>query len=227
MIKNRISQLIFRMIFLTLSFVGIIHTFGLFYGDTPNLDTLVWYTTLSNLLCFVVMLLVVIDDVKQLNKGKLQGYSNKYVSLKFYTTIGILITFLVFNIILADKHNMFFTGWNSVGNLTFHILCPLLFVIDWFIFSKPKTIRVFDPLVSTILPLMYVVVILIRGQILYGTGFKGTIYPYFFLNVAKIGFGNACLWVLGLFVFFVVCGYLLWLYNNKVEYNKSKKINKN
>ena len=41
MINNRIVQLIYRTIFLTISLFGIIESFGLFYGQTPGFDCLV------------------------------------------------------------------------------------------------------------------------------------------------------------------------------------------
>ena len=60
MITNRVAQLIYRAIFVALSLIGIMQGAGFFYGGTPNIDTLVFYTNLSNYLCFIVMIIVLI-----------------------------------------------------------------------------------------------------------------------------------------------------------------------
>ena len=212
MIRNRLIQLIYRVIFISLSFIGILNSFGLL-GGTINLDCLVYYTNLSNYLCFVVMLIVVISTYKHIKNGDLTGNNTIINKLKFYSTIIILVTFLVYNVLLTD--NMFGKGWNNLGNLLFHILLPLMFVFDHILFDKHHSLAWYDPLCSTILPLIYVAFILIRGALL-PVDFNGTIYPYFFLNVNEIGIGMVCLWVLVLLAIFIIIGYIFYLYD-KVE----------
>lgn len=218
MIKNRMTQLIYRTIFLTISVFGIIESFGLFAGQTPGLECLIYYTSLSNFLAFGVMIVVWLNTYKHLKKGENVGSNDQIISLKFYTTIIILVTFIVYNFILAD--NMFEEGWNNLGNITKHIVCPLMVVIDFFIFDEHHTLRWYDPLLSTVLPLIYVAFILIRGAIL-PANYQGTIYPYFFLNVEELGFGGVLTWVSILVVVFVVIGYLFYLWN-KVYYEEHK-----
>lgn len=218
MIKNRITQLIYRSIFLTLSFIGMLDSFGLLEHQTPGIDCLVYYTTLSNLLCFGVMLAVFISTLKHINKNELIGNNTCIPHLKFYSTIIILVTFLVYNILLTD--NMFGSGWNSIGNLTKHILCPLLFVFDFLLFDEHHTVSWYDPLLCTILPLIYVIFILIRGALL-PSDFTGTIYPYFFLNVNEKGYLGVFLWVLVLVVVFIAIAYVLYFYD-KIEIENKK-----
>lgn len=220
MINNRITHLIYRSIFLALELIGIINSFGLLDGGKPSLDCLVYYTNLSNYLCFIVMLIVVISTYKHLKNGEIKGNNTVIIGLKFYTTIIILVTFLVYNILLTD--NMFGPGWNSLGNLLMHIVCPLMFVLDFFLFDKHHSLKWYDPLCSALLPLLYVVVILIRGQIL-PADYNGTIYPYFFLNVAEIGIGQVLLWVFILLLVFIVIGYIFYLYDKlEIEDHKLK-----
>ena len=219
MIKNRIIQLIYRTVFLTISMFGIIESFGLFHNQTPGLNCLIYYTSLSNFLCFGVVVAVWISTYKHIKSGELEGNNTCITKLKFYSTIIILVTFLVYNFILADS--MFETGWNSLGNLTKHIICPLLFVFDFFLFDKHHSLRWYDPLLCPVLPLIYVAFILIRGAIL-PSDFDGTIYPYFFLNVNKLGYGGVSLWVGILVVAFIAIAYLLFLYDK--IYIKDKKI---
>ncbi len=216
--KNRLAQLVYRAIFLGLAFLGIIQSFGLLADGTPSLDCLVYYTNLSNYLCFIVMLIVFIRNYKLVKKGEMTGNNDIIVKLKFYTTIIILVTFLVYNILLTD--NMFGPGWNGLGNLLMHIVLPLMFLFDFILFDKHHTLNWYDCLLCTVLPLIYVVVILIRGSLL-PSDYAGTIYPYFFLNVSEIGLGAVLLWVLVLVVAFIAIAFIFYLYD-KIEIEDKK-----
>ena len=214
MIKNRVAQLTYRAIFLAISLFGIIESFGLFAGQTPNLECFVYYTSLSNFLCFGVMLAVFISTYRYVKNGQLQGTNTCCKQLKFYSSIAILVTFLVYNILLTD--NMFGPGWNNLGNLTKHIICPLLFVLDGLLFDAHKQIKWYDTLLCTVLPLIYVAFILIRGAIL-PNDYTGVIYPYFFLDVNEIGIGKVFLWVLILLVIFIAIAWLFYVYDKLVK----------
>lgn len=219
MIKDRITQLIFRVAFLTVSLFGIIESFGLWAGQTPGLGCMLYYTSLSNFLCFGVMLAVTISTVKHIKNGETVGNNTACPRLKFYSNIIILVTFLVYNFILAD--NMFEAGWNNLGNVTKHIVCPLLFIIDFLLFDKHHSIKWYDCLLCTVLPLGYVAFVLIRGAIL-PADYAGTVYPYFFLNADELGYGGVALWVLILLLVFIVIAFLFFLYD-KLEY-KDKRL---
>lgn len=221
MINNRIVQLIYRTIFLTISVFGIIDSFGLFYGQTPGFGCLVYYTSLSNFLCFGVMLAVFVSTIKHINNNELNGHNTCLTKLKFYSTIIILVTFLVYNFILVDF--MFENGWNNLGNITKHIVCPLLFFFDFLLFDKHHSLKWYDPILCPVLPLIYVAYILIRGAIL-PSDYSGTIYPYFFLDVNELGYGGVLIWVGILVMVFVGLAYILFLYD-KLTYKDSKQYN--
>ena len=63
MIKNRITQLIFRSVYLTLAFFGLLASFGLFNVDF-NQNWYVYYTNLSNFICILVMIPIIKDNVR-------------------------------------------------------------------------------------------------------------------------------------------------------------------
>ena len=220
MINNKVVHLAYRSIFLALSFMGLLESFGLFAGQKFGFDCLLYYTTLSNILCFGVMIVVWIYNIKEVMKGDLIGNNQKLHQLKFYATIAILVTFLVYNFLLTD--NMFSSGWNNLGNLTKHIFCPLLFVIDFLLFDRHHGLKWYDCLLCTVLPLLYVIVILIRGAIL-PTDYEGTVYPYFFLNTRELGYGGVVVWVFILVIIFVIIAGLFYLFD-KVERKDGKFI---
>lgn len=218
MINNRIAHIVYRSIFIAISFIGILHSFGLLYNN-PSLGCLIYYTSLSNFLCFGVMLAVLISTIKHVLNGEMNGHNTCVCKLKFHSTIIILVTFVVYNFILADS--MFESGWNELGNLTKHIVCPLLFVFDFLLFDKHHSLKWYDPLLCPVLPIIYVIFILIRGAVL-PNNYKGTIYPYFFLNVNELGYSGVLIWVLILILAFIAIAFLFYFYD-KIEY-KDKKI---
>lgn len=228
MINNRITQLIYRTIFLTISLFGIIESFGLFYGQTPGFGCFVYYTSLSNFLCFGVMMAVWIKTIKHINKNEIRGNNDCLVHLKFSTTIIILVTFVVYNFILTDS--MFGEGWNTLGNMIKHIICPLLFVLDYILFDAHYIVKWYDPLLCPVLPIIYVASILIRGAIL-PNDYAGVVYPYFFLDVNKLGYSGVFIWVLILVLAFVAIAFILFFYDKieikekKISFSLKKKIN--
>lgn len=166
------------------------------------------------------MTFVLRHNIKEIKENKEYNYNKHLTSFKFYATIAILVTFLVYNILLTD--NMFGNGWNNLGNLTKHIICPLLFIFDYILFDKHHQLKIKDCFLCTVLPLIYVAFILIRGALV-PSNYKGTIYPYFFLNVSDIGYLKVSLWIITLVVIFIILAFILYLYD-KLEI-KDGKIN--
>ena len=98
MIKNRTAQLIYQTVYCTLGLIGIIASLGIF-DNVSNLrwDFYVHFTNISNFFCIGVMLAALIQTAKK----KENSYVSTAPALKFIGMLGILLTFLVFNIMLA------------------------------------------------------------------------------------------------------------------------------
>ena len=212
MIKNRTAQLIFQTIYCTLGFVGIVASLGIF--DNINMirwDFYVHFTNISNFLCVGVMLAELIQTAKK----KEDSYVTVAPVLKFIGMLGILLTFLVFNIMLAGSRDPQL-NWR-VGSLCFHVVLPILYIADWFLFYERKQCKWYYPIASLGFPIGYVTFIFIQAAIM---GFDtsilipGTttplIYPYFFVNLETQGVGGVLKWILILIVSFLTVGYLFF-----------------
>ncbi len=200
--ESKIFQVIYRTALLVICFIGILDCFNLLFDTKINLDALVYYTTLSNIFCFIITLLVLVNDYKNINNGILFGRNDKYIKLKYNASIIILITFVIYNFVLVD--NMFSPGWNYIGNLSKHILTPILFIFDFLFFDQYHKLKFKDVFMSLIIPILYVAFIIVRGLIL-PSDFPGTIYPYFFLNYKEIGVDGVIRWLLLLtFAYFII-----------------------
>ena len=209
MFKNRTAQLIFQTIYCTLGLVGIIASFGIF-DDIRNIrwDFYVHFTNISNYFCIGVMLAGLIQTAKK----KEDSYVSAVPRLKVIGMLGILLTFLVFNIMLAGSRDAQL-NWR-IGSLIFHVVLPLLYILDWFLFYEREKSLWYYPLASVGFPLAYVIFLFIQAIIL---GFDTSItipgsttpliYPYFFVNIATQGVGGVLLWILILFIVFVAVGF--------------------
>ena len=212
MIKNRTTQLIFQTIYCTLGFVGIVSTFGIFDDITSfRWDFYVHFTNISNFLCIGIMFAALVQTAKK----KENSFVTTAPLLKFIGMLGILLTFLVFNILLAGKRDPQL-NWR-VGSLTFHVVLPIMYVLHWFLFYERKKCKWYYPLASISFPLAYLIFIFTQAAIMkFDTSIliPGTetplIYPYFFVNLETQGVAGVAKWIVILLSAFVVVGFVFF-----------------
>ena len=213
MIKNRTVQLIYQTVYCTLGLVGCVACLGIF--DDYKLfrwDFYVYFTNLSNFLCLGVMVVALIQTIKR----KEDGFVTALPLLKFIGMLGILLTFLVFNFVLAGAEGREpQLNWR-IGSICFHVVLPVMFIADWFLFYERKKTTWRYPIASISFPLGYAIFLLIHAAIL---GFDtsiltptgGTlIYPYFFVNLETQGIPGVLMWIAILSVAFVAMGFAFY-----------------
>ena len=212
MIKNRTIQLIFQTIYCTLGFVGCIACLGVF--DNIKLirwDFYTYFTNLSNFLCLGVMITAFVQTIRR----KEDDFVKALPLLKFIGMLGIVLTFFVFNFVLAGEEGRDpQLNWR-IGSICFHVVLPIMYVADWFLFYERKNTTWRYPIASIFFPLGYAIFLLIHAAIL---GFDASIltptgatliYPYFFVNLEK-GVPYVLMWIAILSVAFVAMGFLFY-----------------
>ena len=212
MIKNRTAQLIYQTFYIALGLVGIVSSFGIFDDiNTIRWDFYVHFTNISNFLCIGVMLAGLIKTAKK----KEDSFVSAVPILKFIGMLGILLTFLVFNIMLAGAEGRDPQANWRVGSLCFHVVLPVMYIADWFLFYERKKCKWFYPIASIAFPVAYVIFLLIQAiilkfdaSILIPTTTTPLIYPYFFVNLDTQGVTGVLMWIGILAAAFVVVGYL-------------------
>ena len=214
MFKNRTAQLIFQSFFVAIGLIGIVASLGIF--DNVNLirwDFYVHFTNISNFLCIGVMLVALMQTANK----KEDSYVSAVPALKFIGMLGILLTFLVFNIMLAGAEGRDPQANWRVGSLCFHVVLPIMYIADWFLFYERKKAKWYYPIASIAFPLAYVIFLLIQAiilkfdsSILIPTTTTPLIYPYFFVNLDTQGVGGVLMWIGILSVAFVVVGFLFF-----------------
>ena len=214
MIKNRTTQLIYQTIYITLGLVGIVASFGIFDDvNTLRWDFYVYFTNISNFLCIGVMFAGLVQTVKK----KEDSYVSVAPMLKFIGMLGILLTFLVFNIMLAGAEGRDPQANWRIGSLSFHVVLPIMYIADWFLFYERKKCKWFYPIVSILFPVAYLIFLLIQAiilkfdsSILIPTTTTPLIYPYFFVNLDTQGIGGVLMWIGIISTVLVVGGYLFF-----------------
>ena len=211
MIKNRTTQLLFQTIYCTLGFVGCVASLGIF----DNIRMLRWdcyvhFTNISNYFCLAVMLAGLIQTARK----KEDSYVSAVPMLKFIGMLGILLTFLVFNIMLAGAEGRDPQANWRVNSLCFHVVLPVMYIADWFLFYERKKAKWYYPIASIAFPLIYVIFLLIQAiilkfdsSILIPTTTTPLIYPYFFVNLDTQGVPGVLMWVGILAVAFAAVGF--------------------
>ena len=225
MIKNRTAQLIYQTIYCTLGIVGVIASLGIFDNiNQIRWDFYVHFTNLSNYFCLGIMIAALIQTAKK----KENSYVNVVPMLKFIGMLGILLTFLVFNILLAGAEGRDPQANWRIGSLLAHVVLPIMYIADWFLFYERKMCKWYYPLAAIGFPLAYVIFLLIQAiilqfdsSILIPTTTTPLIYPYFFVNIDTQGVSGVLMWIGILSAAFATVGFVFFgLY--KLGKNSSK-----
>ena len=214
MIKNRTAQLIYQTVYLTLGFVGLVASLGIFDNiDLIRWDFYVHFTNISNFFCLGVMCAALVQTAKK----KEDSFVSAVPILKFMGMLGILLTFLVFNIMLAGAEGRDPQANWRVGSLCFHVVLPILYIVHWFLFYERRQSKWYYPIASIAFPLAYVIFLLIQAvilkfdaTILIPTTETPLIYPYFFVNLDTQGIAGVLMWIGILSGAFVLFGYLFF-----------------
>ena len=211
---NRTAQLIYQSFYCALGLVAIFASFGIFDDYTMfRWDFYVHFTNLSNYFCIAVMAAQLVQTARK----KEDSYTTAAPLLKFIGVLAILLTFVVFNTLLAgaaDRNPQL--NWR-IGSLLCHVVLPIMFVADWFLFRERGTVKWYYPIASAAFPLVYMLFISVQAAILKFDSsilIPGTktplIYPYFFVNLETQGVAGVAKWAVLLFATFMVVGFVFY-----------------
>ena len=214
MTKNRTAQLMFQTVYCTLGVVGWVACLGIFANiNLIRWDFYVHFTNLSNFLCIGIMFACLIQTAKK----KEDSYVSAAPLLKFIGMLGILLTFLVFNLMLAGAEGRDPQANWRVSSLSYHVVLPVLYIADWFLFYERGKCKWYYPIASIAFPLIYALFLLIQAvilkfdtSILIPTTTTPLIYPYFFVNLETQGVSGVLMWIGILAAGFIAIGYLFF-----------------
>lgn len=135
------------------------------------------------------------------------------VRVSFSMAMGIWVTHLIYHFMLlpdARRKGKKFDDFSSrVGNLFAHYIIPLLVVGQWLLLADKTQLHWTCALWWQILPSLYAVFALLRAQTGRPIGHTKLIYPYFFMDIDRLGIPRFLLILLALLAVFFLLGLLL------------------
>lgn len=190
----------FRAMTAVFLFYGILCHFS-FSDGYVTAHNLTYFTVQSNIFCFICMCVFLFRTKK--------GVSEAMVSMKYAATLCILVTFLCFHYVILSSETYTGTLFSlQMKNFIAHYLSPLLMLLDWLLFQPKGKLSWYSPILWLICPLTYLLIIVTRASFNSPEVFaRAARYPYFFLDIDRIG-SQVYIYILLYLALFVFLGYL-------------------
>lgn len=126
------------------------------------------------------------------------------------TVTYLLVVLMVYTLLLGG-------GATWVSSVTYHYVFPVGITYLWFMMPNGLNYRWWYPLVWLLGPLIYLTGIL-------WWGLETGTYPYFFVNLPRLGITGFASWVLVIALFFLLIGYaVVWLRNTRLTISTNGK----
>ncbi|RIA47510.1 Pr6Pr family membrane protein [Dichotomicrobium thermohalophilum] len=189
-----------RLLVAVVAVVGLFLAFN--YGLHARIPDLLWrtlhflsfFTILTNGIIALAMALPVLAPESAAGRF--------FTSPRVRTAIGgyIIIVAAVYHVMLAPLWDP--KGLNLIAQIILHTIVPIAFLLDWLVYTRRGETPWHCALTALILPFLYAAWIFAHGA---WTGF----YPYPFLDVAELGYGQVLLNMTVLTVLFICVELLL------------------
>jgi len=215
MLRNKVKfALIFRVAALIFSISGVLAVTGVLNGRA-NTGSLYYYTTQSNIMAVVMFTLLTAGTLRKVREG---GDACCFQRFSMICVIDILVTFFVFWILLVPT--MGGRSLRTFANLSVHAVTPMLCLLDYILFTKPRHLKYRDVYAVVVYPLCYVAFATAAGFAghTYGTGSDGAPvrFPYFFTDYDRLG-AYVAAYVAVLAVIFIILSHGFYIADSKIR----------
>lgn len=176
-------------------------TYGCYGSWLHGTRFFLYFTNLGNLYCLGLM---VNELVRLIHRRPI---SLPLMQWEFGGLISILVIGVVYNLLLGDPTSSAY--WANKPSVCLHLITPILYAAYFFATRPVRKVAAGGIQCSILLPYLYIAFIYMRHLI---TGDQW--FPYFFLDVNRIGWGGALCWVVALTLVFVITG-IIFIYLGK------------
>lgn len=180
--------------------------------ESSRIGMFKFFTVDSNLLMGVVALIFAIKEYKIL-EGKIEDISTRYYILKLASTTSVSLTFIVVFAYLGpiSKHGIYSMLQNS--NLFFHLLIPVISIINFIAFEKTDKIKIKYSLYGLIPTVLYSIFYLTNVLIHMENGKVDPIYDWYWFVQNGVWSTIIILPLMWLISYFIT--FALWKNNKK------------
>ena len=231
MIQDRRFAFVFRLSAFLFAAVGLVCHIGVFRGAFfPG--AFMYYTIQSNLLAVIFFGILTVKSAKSLRDGR-WGNIGCCPRLSLVVAVNLLVTLFVFWALLMpqglDPRYLL-----SFDNIAVHTITPLLCLLDYMLFSQPRSLKYRNIYLVCIFPgayLLFTIIARYAGYVYRYTGYLGidnmgsapVRFPYFFLDFDALG--PLVFAYMGLIlVFFLLLGHILYGYNQRIGRPKASEL---
>lgn len=183
-------------------------------GLTYFQSTVKFFSFMTILTNILVTLTYLIPLVSPGSKWSL--YFNKPI-VQSGVLVYILIVGIIYHFMLADIWDP--KGMEKFVDILLHYVMPALYLLYWIFFTEKGKQNLINCIKWLIYPFIYIIYILIRGQI-------SGMYPYPFINVSKFGFDVVLKNILFITIGYIVIG-LVIIFFDAILFKLSEKTNSN
>lgn len=185
---KRIIRLIIVVLYIAIA------AYGCYGSWAHGTRFFLYFTNLGNLYCLGLM----INELTRLVRRR--PISIPLMQWEFAGLISILVIGAVYNFLLGDPTSKAY--WSNWPSVCLHLLTPILYAIYFFATRPVRKVTASGIQCSILLPYLYIAFIYVRHYITADQWF-----PYFFLDINRIGWSGAIGWIIALTVVFVLTGF--------------------
>lgn len=218
-LQKKISYLLKIIVFVSAVVGTILSYLGSQDSFMGGSRVFMFFTTQSNIAMAIISLIGFCYMIRARAAGAV------WQVVKFVGTVAITLTGVVFCFVLAPTLGD--DSWN-IQNILTHVVVPVFSVVDFFVVSTAFDIKKKSVFYVIIPPILYA----IYAGIGYANNWQfveGYNYPYFFLNwgskAGAFGFTNelpfmgTAWWILALFIFLIIVGYIYLVIADRLKKN--------
>ncbi len=167
-----------------------------------------FFTCQVNTLVFICLFSFAIFPNSRFTRWFAKPVSNGGVLL-YILIVGVIFYLLLYSTITS-------AGWNLVATHVLHGAVPAAYFFLWFFYFRGGALQYVHCFRWLIIPGLYFVYVLGRGELL-------LVYPYFFLDAARYGYGRVAINAGAIFFFFLIMGATLVFLDNRLKLRKLNK----
>ncbi len=187
------------------SFIGLIPPFQIALADGTAFAEVVWqmlrpFTILTNLLIVCVFGAIAV-----------RGAERVPALLIGAVVLAIMLVGIVFNLVLGQIPQL--NWWTFLGDSLHHHVAPVAVPLWWLVYAPHGRLGARAPLVWALYPLAYAAYSLTRAAFEPDSPFR---YPYFFMNVEMLGWGQVLVNLAIIAVAFTIVGYGVLLVDRRL-----------
>ena len=182
--------------------------------EATKMEMFKFYTIDSNILVGIISFILVIWEIKLLNK-KVKVIPNSIYVLKFIATSAITLTFVTTLFFLAPQYGLYAMYNNS--NLFFHLIVPVLAIISYVFFEKYN--NKYKYAILGIIP-MFLYSIYYTGMIIINLDNGGLTFKYDFYGFLQGNINNIYFVIPSIYIITYLISLSIVLMNKRVLNNQ-------